>query len=706
MNLNDFEFLGFYEVVPNYLVLLISALGIGMAFYSYYNYKSIPYLSKSALITLRSLIYIILGILLLNPVYQHTQFIEEKPELAILIDQSVSTSITKGSWNGPAMLPQLTQTINEQLNNDFDLRWVGFDSDVYEIDIIDSLHFSGSQTDIGLAISNTVSNYAPDQILLVSDGIVTRGRDPLFIGQSMNIPIHTVAIGDSTRIQDIVVSFVEYSSEMVTDTEYSVLVGIRNDGFMGNQTRVTLSNNGTQLESKDIVFQNDNGIQQIDFSISSSIEGLQEYEITVEPLELEWSTENNDYDFSVNFIDNRVDILYLTYQFHPDVSIIKQILFEYPEISVTELTWNGNSFLQNINLLDSDDYDLILIHGVPSANQTDEIERLRNLITEQNTVLFMLPGSSTNLVYSSILSASSGFQSDGSSLTWTQSQIFPEASQSGHPVLELPTYNWTRSPLVTLPTSGLNMRSGNLSLLISPQYSNIPAISSQRVGNSRSTVISFSGFGSFFLAGNIDDRSIFSELIGNVITWSASDVNQNLFELKTDKTQYSTRENPIFNAKVFREGGLPESGATVELELSNGESGNRNFSLQNTGNGNYSLSVPGLPVGLYNYTGTARRDDFNIGTISGSFSVGSSQQELINTTRQDYLLSQLSNLTGGFSAEFSSIETILDEIQKNSSTTMTMKTDIFNLYKYPVWFVIILLFVTSEWILRRKYLLP
>lgn len=706
MNLSDLEFLGFFEVAPFLLIVVVSVIGIGLAIYSYQPYQSIPFISKSSLIALRSLIFILLGIILLNPVFENTQTITQKPKLAILVDQSASVSISKGNWNGSEILPQLTRSINNQLNQDFELQWIGFDSDIYELNVNDSLLLSGSQTDIGQALSNIVSGYSPDQLVLISDGIVTRGRDPLFVGQSLGIPIHTLAIGDSTQFQDVVVSFVDHSSEMVTDTDYLVSVGVRNDGFKGSGSTITLIQNGNQIESREIIFQNETGIQQIDFSINSPTEGVQEYRIIVEPLDSEWTTENNEFNFSVSFIDNRLEILYLTYQFHPDVSIIKQILFEYPEISVTELTWKGTSFLQSEGLIDTNDYDLIVIHGVPSVNNTAEIERLRDLVSQHNTVVFMIPGSSTNVVYPSILSVTNGFLADGSAITWTQSQIEPESSQSGHPVLDLSTYNWSRSPLVTIPSNGLSAGPGSQSLLSSPQYSTIPAISSQRVGNVRSTVISFSGFGSFYLAGNDEDRDVFTNLMGNVISWSASDINQELFEISTTKSEYSTRESILFNARVLKEDGSPESSASVELEISTDSSGPRNYSLQNNGSGNYSLEVPGLTVGQFYYTGTAKRNDFEIGTMSGSFTVGNIQQELINTTRQDNILNQLSSLTGGVASVYTENDTFLKELLINSNSTTTQQKEIFNLFKSPVWFLLILMLVTSEWLIRRKHLLP
>lgn len=706
MNLQEFEFLGFYEVLSVILIGVISVSGISLAFYTYSSYQSISNFSKIVLILLRSSIFILLVFLLMNPVFKHTVTTEEKPELVILFDQSSSVSISKGNWNGSLNLPRLTLDINNNLSQEFDLRWVGFDSDTYEIDIADSMSFTGSQTDIGLALSNVVSNYTPNQILLITDGVTTRGRDPLFVAQNLDIPINSLAIGDSTRFKDLVVSFVEYSSEMVTETEYTVRVGIRNDGFLGSKSRVTLNRDGLEIASQDVIFQYETGIQQVDFNLSSSSEGLYDYTVSVEPFETEWSTENNVYNFSVNYVDSRLEILYMTYQHHPDVSIVKQILFEYPEISITELTWNGTRFLQNLNQLNTTDFDLIVIHGVPNSSNTSELVRLRTLISEHNTVLFMIPGTTTDPVYPSILSTLNSFQADGNSMSWTQSQIQPQSAQSGHPVLDLPTYNWSRSPLVTSLYSGLAVRSGNQSLMISPQYESIPAVSTQRIGNYRSTVLSISGFGSFYLSGNDDDRETISDLIGNIITWSASDVNQDLFQLTSNKSEYSARENIIFNASVRTEDGSPEENAIVDLMIENDNSETRNFSLQNTQNGNFTLSVASLPVGTYEFSGSARRNDFNIGTVTGSFTVGSSQQELVNTIRQDNLLNQLSSLTHGISYDYSEVDALISELKSRSNKTTVNKTDMLNVFKNPLWFVVVILLLTIEWFLRRKYLLP
>jgi hypothetical protein len=513
-------------------------------------------------------------------------------------------------------------------------------------------------------------------------------------------------VGDSSHYQDLVVAYVDYSSEMMTQTEYAIHVGIRNDGLLERQTRVLLIRDGDLIESEAITFSNDSGIQQINFRVSESTEGIQNYKVVVEPVDSEWTTDNNEFDFSVSYVDNRIEVLYITYQSHPDVSIVKQILFDYPEISISELTWSGIHFIQNVEFTQLSEFDLIVVHGVPDLTQTAEIQKLRSLITEHNTVLFMVPGRSIHSVYASVLSVNDRFQSDNTAMNWTQAQIEPVVSQMGHPILDIASYNWARSPLVTLVSSGIRTHTGDLNLLTSPQFDHIPVVSSNRIGNVRSTIITFSGFGSYYLAGNEEDRSIITDLIGNIVTWSASKLSQDLFDINTNKSEYSSRETILFNARVLKDDGLPESNAIINLELINERGGSQSYSLLNNGNGIYSLMIQGLPAGFYEYSSSARREDYTIGMDKGSFTVGRTQQELINTKRQDNFLQQLSSVTHGVAADYLSINTFLNEVQTVSTNTTIRSTQLLNIFKNPLWFVLVVLLITTEWLLRRKYLLP
>jgi hypothetical protein len=706
MSLSVIDFVGFFEPIPFLLIGFLLLLSIVLAYYTYSGYSSISIINKVFLILLRAVLFVLIGFILLNPVFERVRVYEKKPTLAVLLDQSSSTGLEKGEWRGETDLNNVSYQIKSVLDSSYELVWFGFDSDIYEINPRERQYSSGTQTDIAEALSRIANTTQTDEILLVSDGIVTRGRDPIFVAQSLSQPIHSIAVGDTSRVQDLIVTYVEHSAEMVTDTEYTILVGIRNEGFNGQLSKVELKQENEVLESREVRFNNDSGVQQVRFNVSSDIEGLKQFEVAISPISNEWSIENNNFNFTVNFVDNRVRILYLTYQFHPDVSIIKQILFEYPEISIQELTWTGNSFTNSRDISEPKDYDVVIIHGVPESNHTSEIERIRSLIVSNNTILFAVPGVRNASVYSSLIGFTQGFESTGVPITWTQAQIQPNPSQSGHPVLNIQSYNWSRSPLVTAIGSGLSTRPGTLSLMESPQSESIPVLSSTRLGNYRSTVVTVSGLQAFYLNGTEEERALLSNLVGNLVTWSASDINQNLFEISTDKSEYSSRDDITFNARVTREDGSPEvdSSVRISLDLNNNES--REFALVHSGNGNYELTIPGLPSGNYSYSAIASRSNFDIGSTSGAFQVGNPQQELINTQRNDALLQQISTTSGGLSGTFRDLDSILEQLSRQATAPLIERKEVLNLYKHPFWFILALVVLTTEWLLRRKLLLP
>lgn len=700
------DFVGFYASLPVLLLALLILFSLGLSIFTYYGYTSISKWNKSFLIVLRASLFLLLGILLLNPVFESIKIEQRKPTIAVLVDQSASIGLNKGEWNGNTDLVSIVDQVRSGLDENYNIVWYGFDSGIFEIESLQDLTTDGSQTDIADALSKAGMASNADEILLVTDGVITRGRDPVFVAQSLSQPIHTIAIGDTSRVQDLILAYTDFSAEMVTQTEYAVVLGIRNEGFDGQETMVTLRQGERVLESKEIFFTGETSMQQVNFSLSSDSEGLRNYTVDIRPLPNEFTVENNSFNFSVNFVDNRIRILYLTYQFHPDNSIVKQILFEYPEISIQELTWTGTSFTGGATFPDIEDIDLVVIHGVPRSSQTTEINRIRELITEKNTVLFVVPGIQNAPVYSSIMGIGQGFVSNGDPITWTQGQIQANPSQSGHPVLDIQTYNWARSPLVTVMRSGISSSNNSLNLFQSTQFEGIPAVSSNRIGNYRTTFVTFSGFQNYFLSGSDEERDVITDIIGNVITWTATDVNQNLFEINTDKSEYSSRDNITFNARVFRDDGSPELDAIVSLSIVLTNNETREYALEHNGNGNYAITLPGLPGGDYTYTSKAARNNFQIGESTGIFSVGNPQLEFVNTQRNDMLLRQLSETSNGIYGVSDGVNEFVNELNSQVSLTTTERRDVFNLFKHPIWFLLAILLFTAEWLLRRRLLLP
>jgi len=102
--------------------------------------------------------------------------------------------------------------------------------------------------------------------------------------------------------------------------------------------------------------------------------------------------------------------------------------------------------------------------------------------------------------------------------------------------------------------------------------------------------------------------------------------------------------------------------------------------------------------------------DPNFSTLPINVSAGSA--ELDNLTRNDKLLRKIAFATRGRFADISAFPDLLDQIiaeqtsadgLDSNSQTATVAGRTRRLYNFPILFILFVIFLTTEWILRRKW---
>lgn len=81
--------------------------------------------------------------------------------------------------------------------------------------------------------------------------------------------------------------------------------------------------------------------------------------------------------------------------------------------------------------------------------------------------------------------------------------------------------------------------------------------------------------------------------------------------------------------------------------------------------------------------------------------------ELIDLQRKDDILSNMARTTSGIFVIYDDTSELLDEIESISmvSTAENIVTAVY-LNRNPVWLIILLIFLTAEWLIRKKFALP
>lgn len=694
------EFQGLQTSFPIFVIVIVSLLICLISWYTYKRYTSISTKWKITLSTLRASALILLFFLFLNPFFKTETEVTLKPKIAVLLDISESTAIHKETYQGNDSFQNVIATIRN-VPSDYEADFLGFGSSVLPIDPAVVVP-SGTQTNIYNAIENVVSSdeeYV--SVILVTDGIITAGKNPIILARESHIPIHVIALGDTSKVKDVSIKNITTNGTGFTNTVHKITAELSQYGFDEHEISINLKSDDQLLDSKKLKINSDTEIYTLDFELELSSPGLQQYQIEVITELDEWLEQNNTSTFSIEVLESKNKILHIASGVHPDVKALRSILSldENIELS-TFTTLNPNYSIKNFT--ETDEYDLVIYHGLPTSKTIAEL----GLDLNETASLFILLPNSLNSYAENTFSLINNRSPDLFDV-----QIKINSENSDHAILEgLPDVNLLNfAPL----QSSINASNAfpEAQSLLTAQYQNIttdsPLISILEQGNIRRSEFLGSGWFKMFLSPNADERIFIEQLLINLIDWTASNPDNRLLKIKPSKNSFNSNESPLINASLINETGDVETQGVIEITITNDDF-SANYTMENLDNGNYQLQIPSLADGRYEFLATARKGNREIDQQSGEFLVSESSVELANTTRNNDLLSNIALGSKGEFMEYTSV----DELWNNEEIryTLNSKKEIQETYIFPIrslyWFFLVIALLAAEWIGRKRFALP
>lgn len=699
------EFQGFQNSLPTLVVFVIAFILVAIAWSSYRKLKSIPTYSRFILVLLRSSAFLLLLLLFLNPYYFTSEVNNRNPKLLFLLDDSESVTINKGSYDGATSYSETLHFLNLENSSGFDSEFFTIGASSTQLRSPDSLKFLDTETNFTAAITQVQEledNF--DAIVLLSDGIITFGRNPVIQASNLSTPIYTIALGDTSIVRDIVLSNVLTNSTGYTNTQHLVEVSVSQNGYSGSKSTVRIKNSdGDLLDQKELTFQFEEEVVSTIFELELARPGLQQFSIELDNLEGEWSTENNSKNITIDVSDSKIKMLHVAFEIHPDVKMLRSILSEDENIELNSFTWIGNRFIEN-DLPELSDIDLLIFHGLPPTSFNPNLLRGYE---ELPSLYLQLPQNrlNRNPNFQNI----SLIQHSGSRLF--QLTLNPNANTSEHPILELPEVGYDN--LAPLKGSLRTILTAlDASTLFNSSYQGVqndnPLVSIVERGNIRRVDLSAWGWYKMYQSTNEKEREFITQLFSNIATWTSNDPDNRKLKISPAKSSFNISERVLINANLNNESGESESNATIEVNIDSNNEFQGSYNMRNSGTGTYSVELPPFSSGLYTFTATARKGDREIDTQTGEFLIEDSSTEYVSTIRNDDLLSSLANETGGSFFYFNQLEGFWSTL--NDDGVLQSKEEVIESYLFPIrsifWFILVLLLLSSEWLLRKKFALP
>jgi hypothetical protein len=667
------------------IAILLSAAA-GYWVYRTDKQRGTPYPWLTAL--LRGVVILLTLLLLLTPVINITNNETQKPIVLFLQDNSssIATALDKGSNT----YKKNTEELLQKLSTNYRVVTWNLNGNIKQ----DSLFsYTSSSTDIAKSLANLQEYYGTQNlgaVILSTDGRYNQGNNPLYQQLSLQCPLYTVGIGDSSKQKDIRIAQVYNNKTASLNSSFEIRADIVTSLCNGYNNSIVLSESGTALASSPLSVNSNRYDRSVSFTIKAEKAGLHHYTITAPVTEGEKNTVNNRKDVFVEVVDEKKNILIAAAAPHPDIKPIQEALSEVESYKVTVKMANELPSFSN--------YNVIILHQLPS-----QMLNIQSDIVRSKKPIWYILGNQTNIgglqglpkpvdinINAAIMrDAYPSFNVGFNSFTTPQNL---QAVIDKMPPLSIPS-----GSIIATPDADVlfKQRDGESNALWALQHGVISTAITSGEGLWRWRLYEYKNF---------NTHNTIDECIRQTVAFLATNSNEKPFYVSLPKYVWSDQEAITLNAYLLNATNQQVNTVDVQLTITDTAGKKQNFSFERSGN-SYKLNTGIWPGGVYTYTASTNYKSTTY-TVKGSFVVEHMPLEQMESGADfDLLYSLAKKYNGGFipAARITSLE---DSVTKNVNIKPVIQSNVQSvpLIDWKWYFLLILVFAIVEWLLRKYWL--
>jgi uncharacterized membrane protein len=677
----------------------------------------------------------LLLVLLWQPAITVAELKPQQNIIAVLVDDSRSMAIADaGSTREAQAVKVLQNGVVADLQKKFQTRLYSFDTHISRVSNLAQLQPAAPATHIGDSLEQLVSETSDlpvGAILLLTDGADnTGGIDRAAIAElrSRRIPVHTVGFGEERARHDVEIDDATLPPRALAKSRMAATVTFHQNGFSGQKATLAVRDGQELLASRDITLAGDGKSQSETLLLNAGDAGAKALTFSIAALPGESNTANNAVTRLVDVEASKRRILYVEGEPRWEYKFIRRAETDDPIVEIASMlrTTENKIYRQGIkspqelaegfpaDAKDLFQYQGLIIGSVEAGYFTAaQQDLIRQFVDRRGGGVLFLGGR--------FALADGGWA--GSSLADVLPVVLPGHNKTFHrdpATVELtaaginslicrltddPQQNaerWKKLPyLMDYQEAGTPKPGAVVLADLKAGGRELPLLITQNYGRGRTAVLATSGTWRWQMslpAGDPTHTMFWQQLLrwlvadtpGHVV---ASVPHQMLFDDGRTKltaqvrdVEYLPAPDASVQAHIMGPDGLA---ATVEMTPVPDSPGSFQADWNADKPGSYLAEI------------VAQRGGQEIGRDVVTFERMDGVAENFHTQQNRPLLEQLASETGGSYWRPQDLSKLASQIPYSEAGITVRDTK--PLWNMPVIFLVILLLLLSEWILRRKW---
>jgi uncharacterized membrane protein len=731
-------------------MLAVAAAAILLTWFFYNRaFDALGTKRRPALPILRIAAILLVVLLLFQPAVNYQRTLSERPAMVLLLDRSASMGISDDA-SGVARFDEARQKLArwiEKLRDDFRLLPIAFAQRATPLEDVhgfSTLTADGTATSIVRALEAASKQLPPSDepiVLLLSDGVNNAAGNPLDAAAKLKSPVYCIGVGAGLRAnrdyRDVRVTAIECPDRMIVNNLARITGSIDAIGLGGRVVEVFCDEDDRQVARAELTLDDQEGSQPVRFEFTPSVKGRHAYTVRVSPTGDEKILQNNRRSAVATVVEPGMRVLYVEGTLRPEYgALVDRFLAKDPDLEFCALVQTRpNVFARRTNIADLrqdalptdqkafDQYDVFLIGDLDSSYLRPEQQEMIVRRVRAGAGMMMLggyhslgPGGYDGTPLGNILPVALGGRQIGQVTDSFLPTLTPEGVR--HPIFaNIADYFPTgqgRAKIEGLPpldgcTRIERAKPGATTLAVCPKADSMPVLAVQPVERGRTAVFTGDTTRAWQQAPRtLGQDSPFTRFWGQTVRWLAGrGINETTAGVtaSTDKASYELGE-PINIAAVVRDKdgrGVDNAKVAATVRIRDGQPETVSLTPAVGRSGHFAGSVEPPSAGTYDVSVEARLGETFWKSDSIPVEVGRPNIEFEQLDLDELLLQRIAEATGGRYVPLATADHLIDQLdrqQQRKTENVEMR------FYWPVsYWTLIVIVLTVEWILRKKYLL-